>query len=357
MAEANANQKQQTGPKNHKKYRKDKPWDNDPTVDKWKIEEFKPEDNPHGGPAIESSFAILFPEYREKYIGEIFPLLKRDLKKYNVAAELNLAEGSLTVRTTDQMWDPYAIINARDLIKLISRSVPYKQAVKIMQDDMYCDIIKIGGIVRNKERFVKRRQRLIGPNGMTLKAIELLTKCYVLVQGSTVSAMGYFKDLKQVRKIVTETMNNIHPIYNIKELMIKRELAKNPDLAEENWDRFLPKFNKRNVQRKKMKIKKKEYTPFPPEQLLRKEDYAMFSGEYHLSNDQKQQKVLDEKAKKRDQKVKEKKQEAMKLYEVPKDAVEPSINDRKESFIETKPDINELKKKFAKKKKKNLLKY
>ena len=23
------------------KYRKDKPWDNDPTLDKWKIEEFK----------------------------------------------------------------------------------------------------------------------------------------------------------------------------------------------------------------------------------------------------------------------------------------------------------------------------
>ena len=71
---------------------------------------------------------------------------------------------------------------------------------------------------------------MIGPNGMTLKSLEILTNCYILVQGNTVSAMGYFRDLKTVRRVVLDTMNNIHPIYNIKELMIKRELAKNPDL-------------------------------------------------------------------------------------------------------------------------------
>jgi ribosomal RNA assembly protein len=186
---------------------------------------------------------------------------------------------------------------------------------------MQCDIIKIGGLVRNKEKFTKRRQRLIGPNGATLKALELLTGCYILVQGTTVSAMGPFKGLKILRRIAEDCIKNIHPIYHIKELMIKRELAKDPALAEENWQRFLPNFKKKNVQRKKpRKIReKKVYTPFPPPIQPSKVDLALESGEYFLSQEQKQARAKAQQEERQASKVEERKKQREAAFIAPKE--------------------------------------
>mmetsp|Transcript_17651 Transcript_17651/g.26427 ORF Transcript_17651/g.26427 Transcript_17651/m.26427 type:complete len:424 (+) Transcript_17651:55-1326(+) len=378
-----------TSTKNHNKYRRAKPWDDDPNINHWEIQPWDTTAKTDGGNVgdflpggnllEESSFATLFPKYREKYLREVWPIVTSTLDKHHIKCELNLIEGSMTVSTTKKTSDPYIILKARDLIKLLSRSIPCQQAIKILNDGVHCDVIKIGGMVRNKERFVKRRQRLIGPDGATLKALELLTSCYILVQGNTVSVMGEYRGMKKARQVVLDCMKNIHPVYNIKRLMIMRELAKDPKLANEDWSRFLPTFKKKNVQRRVPRqtlleaekekekrrnndngndennmaagkavaaAKKKTYTPFPPAQTPSKIDLQLDSGEYFLTEHQRRAQKMAEKHRKSIQKREEKRVEKAKVYEAPS-----SNNNNGNNNSDTNNrdlDLETLKNKFAK---------
>ncbi|TDG96899.1 hypothetical protein EPR50_G00233970 [Perca flavescens] len=322
--------------------------------DGWKEPSFTKDDNPRGL-LEESSFATLFPKYREAYLKECWPLVEKALGESNIKATLDLIEGSITVCTTKKTYDPYAIVRARDLIKLLARSVPFEQAVRILQDDMACDIIKIGTLVRNRERFVKRRQRLIGPKGSTLKALELLTNCYVMVQGNTVSALGPFNGLKEVRKVVMDTMKNIHPIYNIKTLMIKRELSKDPDLRMQSWERFLPKFRHKNLAKRrepKKKSVKKEYTPFPPAQPESTVDKELATGEFFLRESVKKRKKMEEIKVKQAEALTKKQEERNKAFIPPKE--KPLMKKTTKAPTEGKLDIEAIKEKVKKAKTKKL---
>lgn len=221
--------------------------------------------------------------------------------------------------------------------------------------------------MRNKERFVKRRQRILGPQGSTLKALELLTSTYILVQGNTVAAMGPYRGLKEVRRVINDCMANIHPIYHIKELMIKRELAKDPTLANESWDRFLPNFKKRTLSKRHQPLKvtdksKKVYTPFPPAPEKSKVDLQIESGEYFLSKEAKERAHKEEAMEKQRVKREEKMKEREKAFVPPeeKDAAEKKKQEKKEKKEKKKrkretdgdePEVEKSDKKEKKKKK------
>ncbi|KAK7956091.1 rRNA assembly protein [Apiospora aurea] len=297
-------------------YNVEKPWDTD-DIDKWKIEEFKPEHNVAGHFVEESNFSVLFPKYREAYLRESWPMITRALEKRGIACELNLVDGSMKVATTRKTYDPAAILSARDLIRYGFWQDPFplpKQS-------------RIRNLVRSKEKFAKRRQRILGPNGQTLKALELLTQTYILCQGSTVSVMGPYKGLKEIRRIVEDTMNNVHPIYAIKTLMVKQELMKDPELAKESWDRFLPNYKARSLSSRRTPYKvtdktKKNYTPFPPAQEQSKVDKQLEAGEYHIGREAQKRIAQEGRMEKQKAKQEEKKRERERDFVPPEEGGE-----------------------------------
>uniref|UniRef100_A0A671G2U5 KRR-R motif-containing protein 1 n=1 Tax=Rhinolophus ferrumequinum TaxID=59479 RepID=A0A671G2U5_RHIFE len=262
--------------------------------DGWKEPGFSTEGNPRR-PLEERSFATLFPESRNAYLKEYWPLVQKTLNEYH--ATLDLTEVSMTVCTTKRTFNPYIIIRTRDLIKLLARSISFEQAAWIFQDDVACDIIKIGSLVKNKERFVKRRQCLIGPKRSTLKALERLTNCYIMVQGNTVSAIGPFSGLKEKKTV------------------------------------------------------KKEYIPFPPPQPESQIDKELASDEYFLKASQKKrQKIEAIKAKQTE--ALSKRQEARNKAFIPRK--EKPILTPKEASTETKIDVAAIKENLKKAKNKKL---
>lgn len=149
--------------------------------------------------------------------------------------------------------------------------------------------------------------------------------------------------------------------------MIKRELAKDPKLAEADWSRFLPQFGKRKAAKQKRgdltgtnnipanapwtvnpppladsatpsdfastsqpiapppKKEKKVYTPFPPPQQPRKIDLQLESGEYFLKPHEKKRKKLEEREDKEKVVRAERMEERMQQFIAP-DESQPSAD-------------------------------
>ena len=108
--------------------------------------------------------------------------------------------------------------------------------------------------------------------------------------------------------------------------MIKKELMKNPQLKNENWERFLPKFERKTLSKRKKPKKvreKKAYTPFPPAQPESKMDKEMATGEYFLKDKEKRRKKAEERREKQNQAQKDRNEKRKRPFIAPKEDDQP----------------------------------
>jgi len=300
---------------------------------------------------------VLFPKWRENYLKSVWNNVKDYMKSKGLRAEMDLIQGTVSVATTRQTDDVWAIQSAHQYITAISRGVDFEKAKQLFDDGITMAVVATAKYCANKERYVKRKNRLLGKDGNTKKALELLTKTHIVIEGKTVVVLGPHKGVQEAEKAVIATMENNHPVYIIKHMMMKKQLLEKPELQgpEESWDRFLPKINK-SSQQTKLKPKKKkaewknkkEKSLFPPEPTPSKKDLEIESGEYFLKEKEKKMKKRAEKRKLQEEKSKKNQD---KKY---KSLVPPSEKKKKKVKKVVEEDGNQLMKKLvAKTSKKN----
>jgi len=193
-------------------------------------------------------FSTKVPSGSEESFKRLWSVARIGLGDLGITAELNLADNTMSALSTPDMKKDKHMSNAINFLKLLARGMEFNLAILALKDTYVCDFIKIGATVGTKEEFEKRRGRLIGPDGMTLKAIELLTKTFILVTGSVVCVLGNgYTGINTVGEIVHDCMNKIHPISHIRRLIIMQELQNHEKLTQKDWVRFVPPVKKNDA--------------------------------------------------------------------------------------------------------------
>lgn len=128
---------------------------------------------------------------------------------------------------------------------------------------------------------------------------------------------------------------------------------KDPDLKNENWERFLPHFKKRTLSKRKKPLKitdksKKPYTPFPPPQEKSKVDLQIESGEYFLGKQAMERAAKERREEQQREKQAEKEMARQKEFVPPQENGTTSSKKEKKRKRKEKDQVEGTKKKNKK---------
>lgn len=203
----------------------------------------------------ESEFEVRYPLYREGYIKSNISKIEDAMSCKKLTLEIDYSTRTLLVKTNRETCDPYIVVKGHQFLRLLCRGIGLEEASRVLEDDVFCEILKINNLVRNRTILSNRKERLIGKNEAVMRALRLLTKCHVQIQGDTVACVGPYKGVQEVKHVVERSMKNVHPVFLLKQLMVKRKLECDKNMKNESWERYIPPIPK---SRKKQKSNRKK---------------------------------------------------------------------------------------------------
>jgi ribosomal RNA assembly protein len=128
--------------------------------------------------------------------------------KINIDSKTGDVEIIQNIDSKDENYNPLNIFLAEKIVLAIGRGFNPKKALKLLEEGISLEIIKLDDIIGKSEKRLKRvKGRIIGRNGEVRGSIEKYSSVYMSVYGRTVSLIGGFEEIKTSRKALSMIIN------------------------------------------------------------------------------------------------------------------------------------------------------
>ena len=123
-------------------------------------------------------------------------------KRADVHIYIDSKDGEVSIDESESE-DPLNGMKAVNIIRAIGRGFSPEKAMRLMEDDVYLEIMDIRDFSGKKKNAVNRlRGRVIGSKGKTRRIIEEMSGADVSVYGNTVGIIGDFLEMDIAKNAV-----------------------------------------------------------------------------------------------------------------------------------------------------------
>lgn len=122
--------------------------------------------------------------------------------------DINSEEGIVYISPKEDMKDPLGVWNANHIVKAVARGFNPEVALKLVDDDIYLDIIKLTLYVgKSKKALARYKGRIIGKDGKTREIIMDMAEVDMAIYGKTISLIGCLENIQIAKEAIEMILN------------------------------------------------------------------------------------------------------------------------------------------------------
>ncbi len=137
--------------------------------------------------------------------GEVKKSIEDSTKTY---LAIDSEEGIVDISPRKDMEDPLGVWIANDIVKAVARGFNPDIAIKLVNDDMYLEIIQLPLLVgKSKNALARYKGRIIGKDGKTREIIMEMAEVDMAIYGKTVSLIGGIENIMVAKEAIEMIIN------------------------------------------------------------------------------------------------------------------------------------------------------